>query len=84
MPNSKSSYVSFLLRLHRVQTQEQRVWGASVQSTATGEMRAFSDVGALVEFLLSEFGEGAALSIPADCAPSEHPTDVRQVQTDQR
>ena len=56
MPNSKSDYASFLLRLRCVSTGGRRAWAASLQSTATSAEQWFVDINALVEFLQSEFG----------------------------
>jgi hypothetical protein len=58
MPGANEDYASYLLRFHRVQGVSGFVWTASVQSTASGELRRFANLEALVEFLLGEFGEG--------------------------
>jgi hypothetical protein len=52
-------YASYLLRLRRVQNNDRPVWVASLQSTATGEQRAFADLEALVAFLQAQFGDRA-------------------------
>jgi hypothetical protein len=57
MLTPKDGYVSYLLRLRRVQSGAGRSWMASLQSTANGAEQRFTDVQALVEFLQSEFGE---------------------------
>ena len=62
MPNYRSDYASFLLRFQCIQTNGQCIWVASMQSTATGESRSFTNVDSLVQFLLTEFGEGEAAS----------------------
>ncbi len=58
MAKRRSSYASYLIRMRSVQKQDRHVWVVSMQSTATGELRAFPNVEALVVFLLTEFGEG--------------------------
>jgi len=50
-------YASYLLRLWQVQNDQQTTWVASIQDPATGEKRPFSSVGALLQFLQTEFGE---------------------------
>jgi hypothetical protein len=57
MPNSKSDYASYLLRLRCVSTGDRRAWTASLQSTATSAEQRFTDINALVGFLQSEYGE---------------------------
>ncbi|MBI5563754.1 MAG: hypothetical protein HY870_02590 [Chloroflexi bacterium] len=57
MPNPNDSYVSYLLRLRRMQSGAGCSWLASLQSTATSEEQRFVDINALAEFLQSEFGD---------------------------
>jgi hypothetical protein len=58
MPDPNESYASYLLRFRSVPRGNGCTWVASMQSTATGERRSFPSVGALLEFLRAEFGEG--------------------------
>ena len=60
------SYVSYLLRLRRVQSATATRWVASVQNTATGEMLSFPSAEALVRFLLAEYDQR-----PADICEAE-------------
>ncbi len=55
MLNPKDYYVSYLLRLRQIQTDNRFTWVASVQNTATGEQSCFAGVEALVEFLRAKF-----------------------------
>ena len=50
------NYASYLLRLRQVEQDGQRMWRASLESIQTGERERFVDVGALVDFLLNNFG----------------------------
>ncbi len=54
--NSKRVYASYMLRLWQVRIENGSEWTASMQSTATGELRAFASVDALVQFLQAEYG----------------------------
>ena len=56
MPKPNITYASYLLRFWQVQNDKHAVWVVSVQSTATGGLRRFPNVEALIEFLRSEFG----------------------------
>lgn len=67
-------YVSYLLRLRRVQSGTGRSWTASLQSTATSTEQRFTDVQALVKFLQSEFNEHDPVP---DTACSIEANDVR-------
>lgn len=69
----EKDYASYLLRLRRLQTGTQPTWVASVQSTATGEQRAFPRVEALATFLLAEFGH------QSDVDPHEVPATPHHV-----
>lgn len=60
------SYVSYLLRLRRMQSATATRWVASVQNTATGEMLSFPSAEALVRFLLAEYDQR-----PADICEAE-------------
>lgn len=64
MTRTDTGYVSFLLRLRRIESQDHRTWVASMQSTATGESQTFSTVAALVEFLEAEFGTCLQSGVP--------------------
>jgi hypothetical protein len=54
------SYASFMLRLQWMPNPVSPTWVASIQSTRTGELRHFSSVDALVQFLKEEFREEMA------------------------
>lgn len=72
MANLKSGYVSYLLRLRRVQSHHRHIWAVSLECTTTGERRNFSGVNALVDFLQTEFsGKEAGLNSdqPFDLIP---------------
>lgn len=56
MPSHKDGYISYLLRLRQMPTDNRFVWVASVQNTATGEQRCFVGINALTDFLWVEFG----------------------------
>ena len=51
MAYPEKSYLSYLLRLWRVQTQDQPVWRCSLENVQTGERHGFSNLKALCEFL---------------------------------
>ena len=53
-------YLSYLLRLRRVQGERTQIWRASLQCPGTLEARDFADLGALLAFLRAEMEEGAA------------------------
>ncbi len=66
-PNS--SYVSYVLRLRKMQDDHQPTWVASVQGITTGEQRSFPNVQALATFLLATFqGDlpDGVLDVPVD------------------
>ena len=56
------SYVSYMLRLWKVQADNQTIWVATIQSPGTDEQHSFSNVGALIEFLQDSFGRGKLVS----------------------
>lgn len=56
MSNPKGYYVSYLLRLRQVQSDNQLTWVVSMQNTATSEQHCFVTIGALVDFLWAELG----------------------------
>lgn len=56
MPDTSETYASYLLRLQRVQADVGCAWIISTQSTATGELRQFANLEALLCFLREEFG----------------------------
>ncbi len=59
MTNSEergTRYASYLLRLRLMWNDNDPVWIASAENTATGSYRSFPNVGALAAFLLAEFG----------------------------
>ena len=60
MTNEKSTdtirYASYLLGLRLIWNDDEPVWKASVENTATGSYRSFPNVEALATFLLAEFG----------------------------
>jgi hypothetical protein len=47
-------YVSYLLRLWQVQSQEGPVWRASLEQASTGERRGFASLADLYAFLERE------------------------------
>jgi hypothetical protein len=55
-------YASFMLRLQWMENDDHPAWVVSMQSTKTGELRWFSNLDALVQFLQGEFG---------NCAPTK-------------
>ena len=60
MTNEESTdtirYASYLLGLRLIWNDDEPVWKASVENTATGSYRSFPNVEALATFLLAEFG----------------------------
>ena len=54
--NRRANYHSYLLRLWRA--DELASWQASLQSTASGETRRFSEIDSLWEFLSKELDSG--------------------------
>jgi hypothetical protein len=87
MPNANESYVSYLLRFRCVWRGDARIWTASVQSTATGDLRQFPDLEALLQFLRDEFaGEAGTQGSSSDTRSMEitalsekaYPTPVSQ------
>jgi len=53
-------YLSYLLRLRRVEGERTQVWRASLQRPGTLETRDFADLEALLAFLRAEMEEGVA------------------------
>lgn len=53
-------YLSYLLRLRRVEGERTQVWRASLQCPGTLETKDFGDLEALLAFLRAEMEEGAA------------------------
>lgn len=51
MGADQTKYLSFLLRLWRMEQNEHCTWRASLEDTHTGERRGFANLEALVEFL---------------------------------
>ncbi len=62
--NRRADYHSYLLRLWRPDADAP--WQASLQSTASGETRRFSDVDSLYEFLSKELDSGEDPPPPAE------------------
>lgn len=54
-PNKR--YASFMLRLQWLQNDDHPAWVASMQSSATNELRWFPNVDALVQFIRDEFDD---------------------------
>ena len=51
-------YLSFMLRLWRVDTEGKRAWRFSLENSVTGERRGFANLGELLVFLLDEVCDG--------------------------
>jgi len=51
------SYISFLLRLYRVQSEEGWTWRASLEDPLSGERHAFPSLQALFAFLEAKVGK---------------------------
>ena len=49
-------YASFMLRLQWMENDDHPAWVVSMQSTKTGELRWFSNLDGLIQFLQKEFG----------------------------
>jgi hypothetical protein len=73
MPNANESYASYLLRFRRLSGDKGRTWVASIQCTATGELRRFPNLEALVQFLRDEFGDGQETQ---DASPAVERTGI--------
>lgn len=56
MPNEDPDYLSYLLRLWRVNDEEEAVWRASLESVDTGERKGFAGLEALFAFLREQTG----------------------------
>jgi hypothetical protein len=63
-------YLSYLLRLRRVEGERTQVWRASLQRPGTLETKDFVDLEALLAFLRAEMEEGVA---PEPLEPEEAP-----------
>ncbi len=57
-PLPYADYASFLLRLWQKRNDQEDIWIASLQSTATGEDLAFSSMEAFIRFLQNHFMAG--------------------------
>ena len=64
--NRRADYHSYLLRLWRA--DDLAPWQASLQSTASGETRRFSELDSLWEFLLKELDSGEDLPPPEEAS----------------
>lgn len=51
-------YASFLLRLRQKRNDQEELWIASLQSTATGESLSFPNMEAFIHFLQTHFVTG--------------------------
>lgn len=58
MSDHVSNYLSYLLRLWRVDEDGRQVWRASLEDPRTGERRGFTSLGQLMEFLLFQIKAG--------------------------
>ena len=58
-PTPAHAYLSYLLRLRRVQTQPP-LWQASLQDARSGEWRHFADLTELFAFIGRQVGDDAA------------------------
>lgn len=56
MAGKQPNYISYLLRLWRVDRQEQAVWRASLERSDTRERTSFASLDNLFEFLREEAG----------------------------
>ena len=59
MDKEQPDYLSYLLRLWRVDGEENAVWRASLESPHTGERRGFAKLADLFTFLEEETGHVA-------------------------
>jgi hypothetical protein len=59
MGKDQPDYLSYLLRLWRVNDGEKAVWRASLESPHTAKRRGFGDLEDLFTFLEKEIGQGA-------------------------
>ena len=59
MDKEQPDYLSYLLRLWRVDGEEKAVWRASLESPHTGERRGFAKLADLFTFLEEETGHVA-------------------------
>lgn len=51
MSDPGKRYLSYLVRLWAVDSEDKRVWRASAESPHTGERHAFADLSLLLDFL---------------------------------
>ena len=56
MSKEQPDYQSYLLRLWRVNDEEEAVWRASLESVHTGERKGFAGLEALFDFLRERTG----------------------------
>jgi hypothetical protein len=56
MPDDRSSYLSYLLRLWRVSGVTPPLWHASLEHPRTHERRSFADLASLFVFLQEQMG----------------------------
>jgi hypothetical protein len=72
MDKEKSDYLSYLLRLWRVENHgeapsaDKAVWRASLESAHTGERKTFASLDDLVDFLREQTGRSPARPIQQD------------------
>lgn len=59
MSDESRSYLAYMLRLWRVEGEEEPAWRASLESPHTGERLGFGSLAALVAFLEDKTGEMA-------------------------
>lgn len=56
METTRPTYLSYLLRLWREESDEKIVWRASLESVQTGERRHFVDEDHLFAYLVQQMG----------------------------
>ena len=57
MSTGQLAYLSYLLRLWRASGGDSHLWRASLEDPLTGERTGFSDLEALIAFLLTQIEE---------------------------
>ncbi len=58
MSKTQQEYVSYLLRLRKVNLDGRTIWRASLQDTRTGQVQVFENLQAAFVFLHSQFVDG--------------------------
>lgn len=64
--SARRDYLSYLLRVWRVEVRERTIWRASLESPHTGERLGFADLEALCRYLRAETQQEGGGATPND------------------